>query len=337
MSWSRCVVLLVFAAHSSACGALFHDSFKHSADAARIEYEPVRVVTEPPGASLYLIEGNEGTPQMQGVAPTEVLVPYEVRGGAPAASLVAFAVGGLIDLALTGGLVYYTANTEDSKILPSIGIGIMGLALLADLGTLVGKSRKPEIKQKDVMLMARLANHVDTKERLKVPGTAEVRLALPESAAALAKKAAEEIKVVRRALGKMLVLEVRAGRGLPGDLTKLITSVSASELQRHNEDDVLGLSDVDAMLKAERVKDALGCSDTACFAEIGGQLGTKLVLAGDVERAGSFLVFSYRLIDTRGAVVAARYSHREEVQGDVEDALIRSIPAAIAGLLGSLK
>lgn len=323
-------------AWSVGCGLAFHEAIKPSESALRQEQHAVQVMTEPPGAELFLQNGNK-PPQPYGNAPAQVLVPYEVKGGSSVAAKIGFGFGTLIDLGLTGGLGYYTATTDDSKVLPVIGMLVMGVALLADLGTIISDDNVPTVTTQDIKLVARLKDHDEVTEKVSIPGTLDLHLSLPQSALALANQAQAAVAVARQAFGKTLVLEVRAGRGLPSDLTKLITTMSASELQRHNEDTVLGLADVDAMLRADRVKDALGCNDVACYAEIGGQLGTKLVLAGDVEQADSFIIFSYRLIDTRGGSVAARYSHREQVSGNTEDAVIRSIPAAIAGLVGSLQ
>ncbi len=67
---------------------------------------------------------------------------------------------------------------------------------------------------------------------------------------------------------------------------------------------VVGRSDMEAVLGFERQKDILGCSDTVCFAEIGGALGVEQLLAVQLARADSTWLVSAKVIDVKAATPA---------------------------------
>jgi hypothetical protein len=69
---------------------------------------------------------------------------------------------------------------------------------------------------------------------------------------------------------------------------------------------VVSRSDLDAMLGAEKLKDAVGCSDVACMAEIGAAAGVERIVAGSVSRLESGWVVSLQLVNTRFATVENR-------------------------------
>ena len=53
------------------------------------------------------------------------------------------------------------------------------------------------------------------------------------------------------------------------------------------------------MLGLDKMKQAVGCDDVSCAAEIGGALGINYMVAGTAGKLGSRIVFSLKLIDTK--------------------------------------
>ncbi len=93
--------------------------------------------------------------------------------------------------------------------------------------------------------------------------------------------------------------------------------------------DVLGPADLNALLGVEQMKDALGCSDVACAAEIGGALGAPYLVAGQLGKLGKQAVLSLRLMDTQAPAVLERASARG---GTDADALATMMVSAVGTL-----
>jgi len=79
---------------------------------------------------------------------------------------------------------------------------------------------------------------------------------------------------------------------------------------------VLAQEDLNALLGVEKMKDAVGCDDISCAAEIGGALGAPFLVAGGLTPLGKQVVLSLRLIDTRKPAVLARATVRGQPSGD---------------------
>jgi len=93
----------------------------------------------------------------------------------------------------------------------------------------------------------------------------------------------------------------------------------------------LGPADLNALLGAEKMKDAAGCTDVSCAAELGGALGAPFYLAGELNKLGQKVLLSLRLIDTREAKVVARASASGSADARELEAMARQ---AVATLLG---
>lgn len=71
---------------------------------------------------------------------------------------------------------------------------------------------------------------------------------------------------------------------------------------------IIGASDINSMLGLDRMKNAIGCDDVSCAAEIGGALGVDYLLVVNVGVLGDKLILSAKLIDIGKTEVAERAS-----------------------------
>jgi tetratricopeptide (TPR) repeat protein len=79
------------------------------------------------------------------------------------------------------------------------------------------------------------------------------------------------------------------------------------------------------------MKDAMGCDDVACAAEIGGALGAPYLVAGQLTRLGDQAVLSLRLMDTQAPAVLERATARGPASAE---ALATMMAAAVGDLFG---
>ena len=94
---------------------------------------------------------------------------------------------------------------------------------------------------------------------------------------------------------------------------------------------VMGPADLNALLGVEALKDAVGCDDVSCAAELGGALGAPFLVAGQLARLGDQVTISLKLMDTKAPSVLARSSQRG---GARADALATSMATAVGELFG---
>ena len=89
--------------------------------------------------------------------------------------------------------------------------------------------------------------------------------------------------------------------------------------------EVLAAADVKQMIEYEAEKQAIGCSDNSCLAELAGALGADLVIFGDVSRLGTLIIVNINLFDSVKTRAAGRISIQtknvEELPGKLEPAM----------------
>ena len=110
----------------------------------------------------------------------------------------------------------------------------------------------------------------------------------------------------------------------------LLSEVALTEAARFKTVEVLGESDLAALLGHERQKALLGCQEDSCMAEIGGAMGASWLLVGSVGRIGQATRVDLKLIDVKKAKVLARVGETAEGPPD------RAIAAVQRGLVALL-
>ena len=125
------------------------------------------------------------------------------------------------------------------------------------------------------------------------------------------------------------ILDLQTERGFDKGLANLLNEIMLTKFQSSGEYEVLGASDINAMLNHEQQKKFLGCNEGSCFAEIGGALGVDYIASSNIGRIGSFFVLNIKIINIRKGKVAKRVSC--QVKGS-EDELIKAVYNSIEQL-----
>jgi len=110
---------------------------------------------------------------------------------------------------------------------------------------------------------------------------------------------------------RVAVMEIRALDAASRPSVELLQEVILGDLARTRRYDVIGKSDIEAMLGLERQKQLMGCSEdgTSCLAELGGALGADYVLLGSVARIDQTRRVDLKLLDaTRNRVIGREFA-----------------------------
>lgn len=131
-------------------------------------------------------------------------------------------------------------------------------------------------------------------------------------------------------LPKLAVMPLKANR-VEKATVDVLDELVVNEVSRQGREKVISAADINAVLGFEKMKDAIGCDDLACAADIGGALGVDRLLAGSVNRLGEEMIVSLKIIDI----------HTQEIRGRVQETAPadesqyrKAIESAVAKLYG---
>jgi len=120
---------------------------------------------------------------------------------------------------------------------------------------------------------------------------------------------------------RVVVPTFSATRQVEAGTAEVLTELLLEALLTRHGLRALGPSDLNEMLSHEQQKQLIGCSDDSCMAQIGGALGARHLIAGQVGKLGKLHILTLKLIDTREAKVANRASLKLEAIEDAADAI----------------
>lgn len=132
---------------------------------------------------------------------------------------------------------------------------------------------------------------------------------------------------------RLAVLDIRA---LATDVQKaeLLNEIALTEAASIGGLDVIGKSDISAVIGFEKQKQVMGCAeDSTCLAEIGGALGVDFILVGSLGAIGDLFRLDLKLVDAKKARVRARVG--VTVEGK-ESKLVAAIQKAVRDLVTPL-
>lgn len=131
----------------------------------------------------------------------------------------------------------------------------------------------------------------------------------------------------------VLVVPLKCVRGVPKDTCPLITNYMMSQFQSVKNLRTVGQDDINAVLGVDKQKQAIGCGDVSCMAEIGGALGVDLVMYGELGVLGTKYNINVSAVRTSNASVAARASLRCD---KTEDALADNLPTLVRDVVNGI-
>ena len=132
----------------------------------------------------------------------------------------------------------------------------------------------------------------------------------------------------------LAALNLKAQRGVDASLAELISEATLSELRAARRfKSVIGSSDVAAMISAEQQKQALGCDEDSCLAQLGGALGVPYLLTGSLGAVGGRFILNLKMLWVDEARVVERVT---KVFAD-EAALIDGLNGAVGELTKSFQ
>jgi TolB-like protein len=129
---------------------------------------------------------------------------------------------------------------------------------------------------------------------------------------------------------KLAVMPLNA-HGLEERVATILDSLVVIELDQVGRYEVIGATDIKAMLGFEGVKASLGCTDVSCVAELGGALGVDYLVSGVLGRLGSKILITAKLIDVKNMNVVRRASVKMPDNEDVFDVGIHDIVIQLLG------
>jgi iron complex outermembrane receptor protein len=115
------------------------------------------------------------------------------------------------------------------------------------------------------------------------------------------------------------VMEFVAKTGIDQEKADVMADVLAEKVMRMGDVRVITKADFQSMLNIEKQKRMVGCNDENCAAEIGGALGIRWMVVGNVGRFGKTYLLNLKLMDVMQVQVAARVSRK--IKGDEDDLL----------------
>jgi iron complex outermembrane receptor protein len=121
---------------------------------------------------------------------------------------------------------------------------------------------------------------------------------------------------------------VAVGGVTPGQVEVLVDAL-ATEISRLGDLRVITKSDIQSMLALEKQRRLAGCTDYDCVAEIGGALGMRWMVIGNLGLFGDTLLLNLKLTDVKDARVTGRVVRK--IRGQVDD-LLYELPEVVEEL-----
>jgi hypothetical protein len=139
-------------------------------------------------------------------------------------------------------------------------------------------------------------------------------------ALAAAPVAAEENLGALDDSSSVLVLDLKPTNAEP-ELSQIVTDLVAVSLGDQRAFRVLTSSDVRSALAVEAQKEAMGCDDESCLAEVAGAMGADYVVHGTVGLLGELTVVTMNLFDSSRAVSVGRATAQARDQAELPSAI----------------
>ncbi len=115
------------------------------------------------------------------------------------------------------------------------------------------------------------------------------------------------------------VMDFSGKGGVPQEKVDALADMLSEEITHLGEVRVIGKLDIQSMLSLEKQKRLMGCDDRSCMSEIGGNLGIRWMVSGNLSRFGETYVLNLKLVNVAKTSVAGRVMRR--IRGGEEELL----------------
>lgn len=143
--------------------------------------------------------------------------------------------------------------------------------------------------------------------------------------------ASAEVPEAPAASVRVLVLDFK-NEGVPEQVPGLVRDVLTSHLTESTDAYVFSAEDLRRTLDVEAQKEALGCDDESCLAEIASAMGAEYIFFGTVGALGSITIVNLNLLAAEGGAGGARAVARRTVEVTALEELPRELRAATSAL-----
>jgi hypothetical protein len=106
------------------------------------------------------------------------------------------------------------------------------------------------------------------------------------------------------------VMEFASKGGISEKQMDALGDLLANEIRELGNYRVIGKSDIRAAIDFESQKTLLGCTDEACIAELGGALGVRYVVVGNISMFGDLYLLNLKILDVEKIRVAKGLSRK---------------------------
>jgi len=126
------------------------------------------------------------------------------------------------------------------------------------------------------------------------------------------------------------VLEFDSKGGISQQQMDALSDMLANEIRGRGRFRVIGKNDIRATLKLAESRAQLGCSDDSCIADIGGALGVRWIVVGNISLFGTTYLLNLKLLDVKSVKVA--WSASRKITGG-QDQLLDALSSAAAEMV----
>jgi len=125
------------------------------------------------------------------------------------------------------------------------------------------------------------------------------------------------------------VLEFSTKGGVTSEQMEVLSDMLTTEIRKLGKYSVIGSNDIRATFQLEERRRIMGCDDESCVAEVGGALGVRRIVVGNIGLFGQTYLMNLKLLDTREVKLISAVSR--SVKGG-QDQLIEVLPQMVKEL-----
>lgn len=143
----------------------------------------------------------------------------------------------------------------------------------------------------------------------------------------------QKVETTQGQVEGIAVFDLEAVHGVKTSMARVLSDILLSNLTDSGRfSSVVSGEDIKQMLDLEQQKNALGCNDDSCMAEIGGALGVPFMAVPTMGKLGGQFVLNLKILDVEAARVRARVSRTVAREVDLPAAVLALTRVALEHL-----